>query len=292
MTARYGALLATVLLVLAGCGATEQVAPATGGPDVHEYIERALSLEPVAASVEGPVRVRGRVFQSVCVGQGEPAVILVSGHAVDQTTWDGVRGRLGSATKVCSYDRLGIGSSDPLPERQTFATFASDLDGVLHVLEPHRPVVVVGHSLGGPIAMTWATSHPDQVAGVVLVDAASPQYTREVVRQLPDPPGTTRKDMIAGDAEHVDHVAAWPTLQALPRLGEIPLVVLTHGHADPNLFPPQADWDRLEAAWLQGQHHWLASDNAALVTAERSGHLIQLDEPELVVAAVLSELDA
>jgi pimeloyl-ACP methyl ester carboxylesterase len=228
----------------------------------------------------------------VCVGQGEPAVLLVSGHAVDQTTWEEVRGRVGSATRVCSYDRLGIGPSDPLPERQTFATFASDLDGVLDVLELHGPVVVVGHSMGGPIAMTWATSHPGRVAGVVLVDAASPQYTREFLRQLPEPPGTTREDLVAGDAEHVDHVAAWPTLEALPRLGDIPLVVLTHGHGGASLFPPEADWGRLEAAWLAGQRHWLASsDNAALVTAERSGHFIQVDEPELVVAAVLSELD-
>ena len=188
---RLVGVVAVFAAAVTGCTAEPQPAgprtqSAAGKPLVAQFVDDAEAIEPVAA-LEGdevPVSVAGRRFQTRCVGAGDPAVILVSGASTPQTTWHEVHGKVGAKTRICSYDRLGVGDSGPPPPVQTLEQLAADLDGVIDALALPRPLVVVGHSLGGPIAMAWATMHPADTVGVVLIDASSAAAQREDVKQV------------------------------------------------------------------------------------------------------------
>ena len=258
-------------------------------PLVAQFVDDAEAIEPVFA-LEGdevPVSVAGRRFQTRCVGTGDPAVMLVSGADVPQSTWHLVHGKVGAKTRICSYDRLGVGDSGPPPPAQTMEELAADLDGVIDALALPRPLVVVGHSLGGAIAMVWATTHPGDTAGVVLIDASSAAAMREDAKQVQEHyPADVE---LNADPEQVDLSAVPAQLDALPRLGTVPLVVLTATQYQP--FAPaypkmdQAAWER---AWVEGQRQWATySDVSERVSVPNAKHFIHDDQLNVVVAAVL-----
>jgi pimeloyl-ACP methyl ester carboxylesterase len=248
-----------------------------------------------------PVRVTGRSFEVRCAGTGPRSVMLVAGQGVTLDDWTQVQSRLGGAVRVCSYNRLGVDESDPVPEWQTFRTMADDLDGVMTALKLPRPVVVVGHSLGGPVVMSWAAGHPDAAAGVLLVDSTSTEFVEETIAQsqhltkpLSDAEIGQQLSKWASSSDNPEHLRSrsWAELRHLPRLGDVPLVALTHsGTAMAEGFP-QLDATALEAAWRAGQDHWVAaSDRGRLVVVE-AGHFIHRDRPEIFLQAAVDLLNA
>ncbi len=155
------------------------------------------------------------------------------------------------------------------------------------------PYVLVGHSLGGIFVRQYAGAYPDEVAGLVLVDP-SHEDQEVVLEELVGPELWAQYERTeAGfvDVEGLDVDATFDETRhacAAAPLPEVPLVVLTHGvpldaSQLPTGWPIQAD----ERQWRE-----LHADLAGLVPgghqiiAERSGHYIQIDQPELVVAAI------
>jgi len=109
----------------------------------------------------------GRELAYVTMGEGAPAVVFVAGAGDTCLTWAGVAPVIAEHRQAIAYDRAGIGASDPGPS--DIATMTEDLASLIKGLGA-GPSVVVGHSLGGPIAERLAWSYPDLVAGLVLVD--------------------------------------------------------------------------------------------------------------------------
>lgn len=98
-----------------------------------------------------------------------PTIILLTGAGDTDASWAAVRAQLRSHANVISYDRSGMGRSDPGGERSYLGCIA-ELHAVVSALRT-TPVVLVGHSLGGLIALCYAAQHPNSVAGLVLIDA-------------------------------------------------------------------------------------------------------------------------
>ena len=295
MLCRGIAAVFAAAFVVACAAEPQRVSPTTQSapvkPLVAEFVDEAQAIDPVpvGAVQEISASVAGRRFQTLCVGTGEPAVILVSGAYVPQATWHKVQAKVAAKSRVCTYDRLGIGDSGPLPARQTLEQLARDLDGLIDALRLPRPVVVVGHSLGGEIVMVWAASHPTDTAGVVLIDATSAVFEREYDKQVREHYPTDVQ--VNASFENVETSSAIAQMDALPRLDAVPLVVLTHTLSKPDPKYPKIDWNALEQAWIEGQRHWATySSVSEMVRVENAGHFIQLDQLNVAVAAVLRML--
>lgn len=280
-----------VLLAVAGCG----LAPRQGAP-------KAPVSRPAELAATTPVTVHGRALATRCAGDpSKPAVVLLSGYNTPLAAeWDAVQGRIGEVARVCAYDRPGVGGSDKPPRRQTFVTLAADLDALLRALDLRRPVVLVGHSIGGVLAVTWAAEHPRDVAGVVLLDAVPPGYSETLLQDLPADgtgPAATRRHqwswlMDAGrNREHLDARDGFDSLLTLPALGTVPVVALTHSISalGDGLRPRYAA--ALDSAWTGGQQAFSRLSHVSRVqVVDRAGYWIQRDQPQVVVDAVTSVL--
>src|SRR5918995_2078470 len=158
------ALLALVgaLLALAVAGAIYQ-AIAT------ELAERAY--RPPGEMVD----VGGYSLHINCVGQGSPTVVLDGGSGEWSAQWVRVQREVSGTTRVCSYDRAGMGWSEMGPEPRDAKQISIELHTLLKGASIEGPYVLVGHSFGGLYVRTYAARYPDEVAGVVLVDSSSPK---------------------------------------------------------------------------------------------------------------------
>lgn len=106
-----------------------------------------------------------------CQGSGQPLVLLESGLSGWSQDWARVQPDIARRTTVCSYDRAGYAWSDEAPVARTGLLAVEDLRTLLRNAGLQGPMVVVGHSWGGMLAQMLAQTHPDEVLGLVLVDA-------------------------------------------------------------------------------------------------------------------------
>ena len=112
-----------------------------------------------------------------CTGSGSPTVVLMSGLGGFSGAWARIAPLVSGTTRVCTYDRAGQGWSEDASERPDGMAAASDLHTLLSRAGEHGPYVLVGHSIGGDYAMTYADRYPEQVAGMVLLDTTTPYQT-------------------------------------------------------------------------------------------------------------------
>lgn len=225
----------------------------------------------------GFVSVAGHRMYYECRGAGSPTVVLDAGSPDSSTTWRWVQPQIAGVTRVCAYDRAGLGESSPAPPgRRTVKTQVDELRLLLKAARIPPPYVVIGHSWGGLLARVFAHAYPRETAGVVLVDATTfPYLTPETAARLP------RKT----NREHIDLAAAIAESDAVKTLGAIPLVVLGSNR------PP------LDAKLRQAQDEEAAlSTNSIDAIAKRSTHYIQrpapAGQPQVVVTAAKAVVTA
>jgi len=121
------------------------------------------------------VDIGGRRIELDCRGSGSPTVVLESGLDLNgPLSWALVHDSIASITRTCGYSRAGIMWSDDKPGPHDADRVAADLAATLDAAGEEGPLVMVGHSLGGPYIMTFTRHHPNRVAGLVFVDASHP----------------------------------------------------------------------------------------------------------------------
>ncbi|HKI01084.1 MAG TPA: alpha/beta hydrolase [Thermoanaerobaculia bacterium] len=119
-----------------------------------------------------------------CEGEGRPAVVLDAGSGDAWLTWFQVQPALAKVTRVCSYDRAGIGYSDPGPRPRSRRRIVEELRTLLHRAGVPPPYVLVGHSFGGLDARLYAGLHPREVAGLVLLDSSHEDHWAHAPREF------------------------------------------------------------------------------------------------------------
>lgn len=117
------------------------------------------------------VDVGGYRLHIYCLGEGGPTVILDAGASDFSVQWSLVQPQVATFTHVCVYDRAGFGWSDPSPYARTSDIMVEELHTLLLNAQVPGPYVLVGHSLGGMNVRLYAYRYPDEVSGMVLVDA-------------------------------------------------------------------------------------------------------------------------
>ncbi|MFN8420656.1 MAG: alpha/beta hydrolase [Anaerolineae bacterium] len=122
--------------------------------------------------------VNGHQMHLICMGEGAPTVILQGGASAESLWWYRVQHGLATSTRVCAYDRPGMGWSETVSGMRDGVTIASELHALLEVAQISPPYVMVGHSFGAVWARIYAAQYPDQVTGVVLVDSTFLQPER------------------------------------------------------------------------------------------------------------------
>jgi pimeloyl-ACP methyl ester carboxylesterase len=107
-----------------------------------------------------------------CTGKGSPTVVFENGLGDYSIDWALVQPQVSLFTRVCTYDRGGYAWSDPGPKPRSFSQLNLELRDALAKLGEQGPFVLVGHSYGGPVVRNFATTYPQDVVGLVFVDAA------------------------------------------------------------------------------------------------------------------------
>ena len=242
-----------------------------------------------------------------CTGDGAPAVILDTGLGGSSADWGFVQPDVARFTRVCSYDRAGMGYSDPGPSPRTARRIASELAELLVRSGIGGPVVLVGASIAGFDVRVFASDHPELAAGLVLVDASHEDQPHEVPQMARFVPllstigalrlfGVSFGQRIESLAPSVRQFARATSFRAAGyqaaadeiihiresasevrssrRKLTIPVLVITGGRgADENWRQLQRDQASL-------------SERGCLMIAQESGHVVSVDQPEVVVGAI------
>ncbi len=267
---------------------------------------------------------RGRKMYLECRGTGSPTVVLVAGLRGSAEDWNiaetpgpRVFPEVAKFTRVCAYDRPGtpVGEkpsrSDPVPQPTTAGTAVADLHALLTAAGEAGPYVLVAHSYGGLIGRLYASTYPNDVSGLVLVDALSEgladAQTPEqwaIQRQLIE--GDVREGLAQYPAlETIDVDRSFDQMRAAAPLRQLPLIVLSAdrgwGPQVPSMIAagklpadvPQNFGYVTDAAQKQAQEklaHLVA--NTKHITNTRSGHEIHKEQPQLVIDAIRQVVDA
>lgn len=191
-----------------------------------------------------------------CAGSGSPTVILEAGHSAPSATlltpgWRTVRATLASDTRVCAYDRAGLGESDVRPSgvAPTGARLAYELRTLLTNAQIPGPYVLYGGSFGGLLIVSHTVRYPGDVVGLIFSNALGPG---EYLYPPPDPIDTQAEATELRNAT----------------FGDRPVIVL-----DSDSTSDGADLAR-------------RSTNSMWVTAPGIGHVIPAAAPQLVVEAI------
>lgn len=146
-------------------------------PDRPSQTEPPSELAPIPAPGK-LIDVGGRRIHLNCTGSGSPTVIAESGSGADSTAWALVQPKVSRFTRFCSYDRAGYAWSDDGPTVDTVAQTEDDLHLLLRTADIRPPYVLIGASLGGLFVQAYQRRYPDEVAGLVLDDAANDEGFR------------------------------------------------------------------------------------------------------------------
>ncbi len=267
------------------------------------------------------IEVDGRKMHIDCTGDGTPTVILESGLGDTYLSWRKVQPEISRFTRVCSYDRFGLGYSESSFGDRTSKTIAEQLHNLLQAASIVPPYVLVGHSVGGYNVRLYASLYPTDVVGMVLVDSSHPDQENRMPAEIKNMQGSWEREAefmefsmpfgiprLMGLCEDDPALRAaecnWHNAReglaemkalresaaqtaATGSLGNMPLAVLSHDPDKPSSELPPDLAGPMNRAWEKMQEELAhLSTRGTQVIAKNSSHYIQLDRPDVVVDAV------
>jgi pimeloyl-ACP methyl ester carboxylesterase len=270
----------------------------------------------------GLVDIGGRNIYLECRGQGSPTVVLVAGSGSSARYWTDdllpadpprsmVFPEIATTTRVCAYDRPGtfafvgeepfISRSDPIAQPRTPMDIVAELHALLQAAGVPGPYVLAGHSIGGFVSRMYASTYPDEVVGMVLIDAYSeflePIFGPERWPRLValNAPGNEVVPIPGyGDAETIPYAsgdAHMRQLTATSPLRPMPLAVLAHARPfalpeDPVVRQGFTSEELEPLLFAANQAQAELVPDARFFHAKESGHDIHQDQPALTTEAI------
>ncbi len=247
--------------------------------------------------------------------EGEPVIVFESGHGTPMGNWDRVLTDSAALGPVVTYDRPGVGQSEPIDEMPTIKNVADRLIKILYHLELEPPYLLVGHSLGGVYVRGFAVYYPEKLAGLVIIDPGDFTETQENKREYYGVLGWSeqRIDQELEDLHNKDKERDEGIPVALKRerlvlrdlrredfreinehpLPNIPVHILTGGRFDMPEHMRSKEYDN-EALFRSKMKHRVARWTDVIQTVDRgmmlysgdAGHFVHWDDPELAIASI------
>lgn len=247
--------------------------------------------------------------------EGQPVVVFESGHGTPMDNWDKVLEGVVKLAPLITYDRPGIGQSEPINEIPTIENVSNRLVRILNQLEIKPPYILVGHSLGGLYVRGFANYHPKLLAGLVIIDPADFTETHKNKRlyyNVLDWEDTRVDSLIQAfiDNRNSRHKEAPPAIrregQYLEKIREnefaeirkyklpnIPVHILTGGRFDKphNLRSKEYDEEALFRSKMKHRvSRWTdviqSVDKGMMFYSGDAGHFVHFDDPELLISSV------
>jgi pimeloyl-ACP methyl ester carboxylesterase len=272
------------------------------------------------------VDVDGYKMHIYCMGQEAPPVILDSGLGDSYVSWSKVQPQIARFSRVCSYDRAGLGYSASSSRPPTSEVVAEELHTLLHNARIPPPYILAGHSMGGYNVRLFAKFYRSEAAGMIFVDASHPEQVKRFPQALNDldktwvreqefltfsmPFGIPRllgfcgndAQIRAADCNFHSYREGLAELKTFPEsaaqaattgsLGDLPLAVLSHDPAAPQPEVPADLVKSMNDAWDQMQDELAhLSTRGTRAVAKNSAHYIQVDRPDLVIGAIRKVVD-
>ena len=242
----------------------------------------ACAGSPPALSVDG------HASRAVRLGRGTPTILLQSGLGDGAAPWRPVLGELAREHEVVVIERPGYGGAATTTAARDPCTIASEQRALLRRLGVQPPYLLIGHSLGGRYQWVYAALYPDEVAGLVLVEATHPEYRQRLQREAPAMAAAvsalrlTFGATMTREFDDQDVCLAQrlgPAQRAAAR--RIPARVLAR------MSYSLPEHGAFAAMHRRSQQDWLQLVGAAgLQRVADSGHYLQRDRPDAVVGAV------
>jgi len=272
----------------------------------------------------------GRVLYLTCSGParpGRPTFILISGYhdssdpwtqkdvlsLLPQATGPSVLPGLARTDRVCAYDRPGTlryidglpltNRSTPVAQPRTVEELVAELKALLTAAQMPGPYVLVCHSLGGLIGLFFAQIFPQDVRGIVFVDAFSPTIPMKMGRLWPlylsvlnpSPERQPIASLKQAMSETVEMDISIEQVKRAPSLRSMPLAVLTKTEPfriSPGSLPPGLTLSDIDNSYNSAQGYLVdLAPTTPQVFATGSEHYIQLSQPDLVINAARLVID-
>lgn len=291
---------------------------------VHQTQKLARELPPPGRMVS----VGSHEMHIHCVGSGSPTVVLDAGTNAFSAIWGGVMERAAGITRLCAFDRSGLGWSQSGSGEITAESRLADLEALLEASGESGPYIFVGWSIGAVFAWLYAQHHPDDAAGLITVDGASARMLDiealgggdygpppgavtlnrlgvfpaimsllmanippELTENLPQRSieALTKGALLSGGM--IEEMQSIPRIlqsaHQMGSLGDLPLIVVTHGRAG-DFFRRWGDTQgAAEEMWQEMQRDMARqSSDSTLLVAESSDHSIPVLQPEIIVRAM------
>lgn len=226
----------------------------------------------LAATPTGPL-------EYAVAGAGTPAVVLINGAGGPLAGWGALFNELAAGTRVVAYNRPGIGRSAAPDRAQEGAAVVAALRDLLAAVGVAPPYLLVGHSLGGLYLQLFARLHPDEVAGLLLIDSSHPSQMADVRGRPPHTAWTTLVNLYMTGTRGREFRALDATgrevLQAPPLEGK-PVIILNAGRDPSGGEPNSVTRERLDLArlhpgselrWIDGGHDLHRTHPQAIIDA-------------------------
>jgi pimeloyl-ACP methyl ester carboxylesterase len=190
-----------------------------------------------------------------------------------------------ATSRVCSYNRAGIGGSDPAPTPRTAGDAVTDLHALLGAADLEPPYVLVGFSFGGLVTQLFASTYPKETAGLVLVDSNHPREIETFESHLTQRQIREDRAQVLANPEGMDPYQSVGEFEAAGSLPRVPLMVVSAGVSEG--WPPgwkPALFDRL---WAELQRDLANSiPGGRQVIADNSRHDVPQEAPNVVADAI------
>lgn len=307
-------ILGYVILVTAAVSACSSPSPTGAGGATTGSAAVATPSSASTGDIAGRFTVAGRQLYLECHGSGRPTIVMQSGYGNAGDIWSyatahppAVAPGLATTNRVCVYDRPGTllsldasgnplssaqpGRSDQVPMPRTATALVTEWHDLLAAAGVPGPYVLVGHSVGGLFTLLYARTYPDQVAGMVMVDATPPAFAT----LLPAPSLALLKASLKAPSplpgyrfEGYDLDDILSSIEAAPALRPTPATLLFAGKPQ-QVSDPAAQALLKDAASVEdrARAQFAASiPGATTLLVPDATHYIHLDRPDVVVDAV------